>query len=211
MQSTPIRLGVLLVAALACACSSDDPTGSSTPTGPSASALSSASCATSVAGVPNWVPGEGGRFALAVTAASACTWTASTDVTWASVSPVSGSGNGSAMLTVNRNFEVGDSRTANVTIGNQRLHLSQANACVYAIDRASADVDSDGENILIAITTTTGCPWTNNASESWLRVLPASGSSSGVVRIEIAPNMGGLRHAVAMVAGLRVQVTQQGR
>ena len=91
------------------------------------------------------------------------------------------------------------------------MQLTQANVCVYALDRMTADVGAGGENVRIAITTTAGCPWTTSATESWLRVLPASGSSSGEVRIEIDRNAGGLRHGLAMVAGLRVQITQQGR
>jgi hypothetical protein len=115
------------------------------------------------------------------------------------------------MLTVSQNVDVGDSRSANVRIAGQSSHLSQATACVYAIDRTALDVDWDGENMLLAITTKAGCPWTTRASESWLRVVPASGSGSGEVRIEIAANLGGVRHAFATVAGLRVQIAQQGR
>ena len=203
---------MLLVAGIAFACGGDDSTsGSSTLTGPSTAALNGSSCAASVAGVPTWVPGEGGRYPLTVTAAAGCAWTATSDVTWATVSPVSGSGTGSAMLAVTQNPQVGNGRSATLTIAGQRVHVTQANVCVYAIDRTTADVGAGGENVRIAITTTTGCPWTNTATESWLRVLPASGSSSGEVRIEIDPNAGGLRHGLVMVAGLRVQITQQGR
>jgi hypothetical protein len=205
--------GMLLVAGIASACGDGDSTmgGTSTVNGPSAVALNSPSCGATVGGLPTWVPGEGGRYALTVTAPAGCAWTATTDVTWASVAPASGSGSAAAMLTVSQNLAVGDGRSANVTIAGQTSHLSQANTCVYALDRTTADVGPQGENVRIAITTTAGCPWTNGATETWMRVVPASGSGSGEVRIETAPNMGGIRHAFATVAGLRVQITQQGR
>jgi hypothetical protein len=157
------------------------------------------------------VPGGGGRYPLTVTTGSGCSWSAQSDAGWAMVAPATGVGSGSPVLTVEENTTVANSRSANLTIGGQVLHFSQANACTYSLDQTAADVIADGSRIGIRVTTRDGCAWAARGSESWLSVEPRSGSGTDIVDIEIAQNTGGVRNATVTIADKRVQITQQGR
>ena len=162
----------------------------------------------SVTGVPSLVPGSGGKFPFAVASASSCTWTTQTDVGWADISPSSGQGNGSPSLTVSQN-ESSTGRSLTVIVNGQSFHVTQNNSCTYRLSPTSLDVGGAGGAASIAITVTTGCPWTATSGESWVQVRTRSGTGSGSVDLDIAANPFGVRLANLTIAGQRVTVTQQ--
>ena len=67
-----------------------------------------------------------------ITVASNTSWTASSNQTWATVSPASGNGNGSVMITV-APVTSASSRTATITIGGQSHALTQNGATTIVI------------------------------------------------------------------------------
>lgn len=207
----------LSLAVIVGACGGDaNPTGGSgvtTPVGPStiASGGASSSCAATVSGNPGAVPGSGGRYTLAVVTASGCGWTAQADVPWVSVAPGTGTGSAAPVMTVDENPDAGNTRSANVTIGGQVLHVSQANACTYTLDVTSADFNSDASRMGVRLTTRDGCAWTATVTESWVRLNPARGSGSELIDVEVTSNPGGVRHATATIAGKRLPISQQSR
>ena len=73
----------------------------------------------------------GGERTINVVVASECAWTATTDVEWISLTPpVTGSGNGTVRFAVAPN--PGATRIGSVSIGNQRLVITQLGASAPA-------------------------------------------------------------------------------
>lgn len=210
-----VSLAAVILAACGGGSSPGTTSGSVSQTAPSPVAggpPASASCAVSVAGNPGAVPGSGGRFTLIVTTASACAWTAKSDVGWVSVTPDSGIGSAAPVLVVEENLDVTNSRSANVTVGGQVLHISQGIGCSYTLDTTTLNFSPDESRAGVMVGTRDGCAWTATATDSsWVRVSPARGSGNDLVTIEVTANFGGERHATATIAGKRVAITQQGR
>jgi hypothetical protein len=158
------------------------------------------------------VPEAGGRFALSIVAPSDCGWTARSDTPWAEVGPVTGQGNGNVELRITRN-EVRDARTAVITVNSQSVRVVQSAAqCVFTLTPSFLDVTSDTGPVTIALAASMAdCPWTATASESWLRPRSSSGAGNASIVIDIDSHVGAARRAFLTIAGLRLEVSQQGR
>jgi hypothetical protein len=157
------------------------------------------------------VPQAGARYPFTVAIPSTCSWTATTDVSWADVAPGSGQGDKALVLTIGEN-PARDPRTVTVTVNGQSVRVVQVGvACSYAINPSSLNLSGDSTGGTITLTTAPGCPWTATSSESWIRLLPTSGSGSVVLALDISPHVGAERRAVLTIAGLRVDVTQEAR
>jgi hypothetical protein len=207
-----LRTALLGLTVILPACGSDTQSGgSTTPTGPSLESRSSSTCAAAVAGNPGAVPGSGGSYPLTIVTGAGCPWTAQSDVPWASVSPSSGSGTASPMLIVAENTDFNNTRSANLTVGGQILHLSQANGCIYVVDPGSADFSADSNRMGFRVSARDGCTWTASATESWIRITPSKGTGNDLIDVEVTTNTGGSRHATATIAGKRIAISQQGR
>jgi hypothetical protein len=161
--------------------------------------------------LPTLLAASSATYMLTISAASACAWTATADVAWADIAPGSGRGNGTATLRVDANSSF-DSRTMTVRLNGQSFRVPQNGVtCSYSVTPASLDLGGDGGAAAVTVSAISGCGWTATATESWLQVLTPSGSGSGTVRIDVAPNPGDVRHATLTVAGQRIAVTQQRR
>ncbi len=215
----PRLLTLLLTMSLAaCGGGNNGGSPSSGPAGPSPSpapapapAPAVSGCVPSVGGMPISVPGAGSRYTLTITTGSGCAWSLVSDAGWATVSPGSGAGSGSSTLVVEQNTSVTNSRSANLTIGGQVLHFSQATACSYKLDETTVNLSFDAGTLGIQVTAPDGCAWTASATETWLSIRQRSGSGTDTVRIDVAMNTGGDRHATVTIGGQRVTVNQAGR
>jgi hypothetical protein len=115
------------------------------------------------------------------------------------------------VLTVDENSNR-DARTVTVTVSGQSARVTQSAVdCSYTLGDTSLDASGDGGGASIRMTTMDGCAWTATANEGWVTVLTPSGTGSGSIRLEIAPNYGALRRAFLTIAGQRVDITQQPR
>lgn len=181
------------------------PTPAPSPTPPPAAPA----CSTTVLNLPSSVSALAGRYAFSIVTASGCRWTAVTDATWGDVAPGSGDGNATPTLNFSENPNR-DARTLTVTIAGQSFRITQnAPGCNFRLDRSTLDVGVGGGPASLFLTADPGCTWTAAASESWIRVLTPSGTGSGRIDLEIAANTSDVRHAYVIVAGLRVDVSQQ--
>lgn len=115
------------------------------------------------------------------------------------------------MLRVAANTSVTNTRSANVSLGSEVVHFSQATACTYTVNVTTSEVGFDGGTVGIALTTLDGCNWTATSTETWLKPQYSSGSGSDIVRYDVAPNSGGARHATATIGGQRITFNQAGR
>ena len=150
----------------------------------------SAACAISANPPSQIVYGSGATVMYQISAPSGCNWTAASDSPWAIITQgASGSGSSVLYLGVSPNTTC-SSRTANVTIGDQTVSVTQADSsCSYSLNPASQTVGAAGGVIQTSVTTGQGCPWTVvNGYPTLLSVTSGTaGSGSGSVTLNVAP------------------------
>ena len=181
-------------------------------TASSSSAPAPTDCSTiNVSGFPSSVTAAGGRRTFTIQAGSACEWTAASDASWATISPLTGIGTRTITMNVGQHTRF-DTRSMTLTVNTRTFQMVQSGIdCTYAVRPTSLEAGGSGEATTIQVTATAGCGWTATASESWIRPVPASGVGSMALQLEIAANGGDARTAFATVAGIRVNVSQRAR
>ncbi len=166
-------------------------------------------CQTAVSAPPSAIPAAGNRVTLTVIAARECTWTASSETSWASVSPSSGQGEAPITVNVSAN-PAGNARTAVIFVNDNRLSLAQEAApCRYDVSPSSVRLSHDGGRATFQVTATEACAWQAASNQPWARVLTATGTASATVQIEVSRNEGRTpRTATITVAERSVTVEQ---
>ena len=161
-----------------------------------------AGCSYTIAPTSRSVDNEGETYSVTVTATHGeCDWSASETYDWISLSPASGSGNGTVRVTVLAN--TGAARSATITIAGRPHTINQAaGACTYTIDPTNRSVDSEGETYSVTVTAThSECDWSASENYEWISLSPASGSGNGTVRVTVLANTGAARSATITIAG----------
>jgi subtilisin family serine protease len=151
----------------------------------------------------------GGSGSVDVTADPGCSWEASSNVYWISItSGSSGTGNGTVMYMVYRSRTA---RTGTVTIAGKTFTVSQGEAgtCTYAIDPASADFNASVGSGSVSVTTQSGCSWTAASDDAWIHIISGdSGTGSGTVNYSVDANTGSSRTGTVTIAGQTFTVSQ---
>ena len=147
---------------------------------------------------------------MTVTAASTCTWTASTNVPWISiVGGASGSGNGTVSFTVQAN--TGPARNGILTIGSQRFTVTQQQAeCSYSISPAGQTFTAAGGQGTVTISTNSICTWNTSDVPAWVTGMPPSGTGTQAIAFTVEPNQGPDRSAAIIIGGQSFAVSQTG-
>lgn len=143
-------------------------------------------------------------------------WTVSSNETWLTASPSSGSNNSSITLTAQANPSTTSPRTATITItGGNTITVTQpaANATL-AVSKTALSIGA------LAYSTTTfditsNTNWTVSKDQTWLSASPTSGSNNATVTLTVQANPYATpRTATVAVAGVgspkTVTVTQAG-
>lgn len=148
-------------------------------------------CTFSVSSAAQVVYSSASQLNFTLTAPSGCTWTASSDQSWADVAS-SASGTGSALLFVDvAANNTGASRTANIFVGNQTFSVTQAApSCTYSLNQSTFTVGSNGGLVQTVINTGDGCPWSvvNPYPNVVTITSGATGVNSGPVALNVAAN-----------------------
>ena len=174
-----------------------------------------ASCTYSITPTSNTIGASGGSGSVAVTTASNCAWTASSNNSWIGItSGASGTGNGTVAFSVSAN--TGASRTGTLTVAGQTFSITQAagsTPCTYSISPVSQSFGSNGGTGSVNVTSSSGCTWTAVSNASWITILSgASGSGNGAVNYSVAANTGTTTRSGTMtVASQTFTVTQAGQ
>src|SRR3954463_5928243 len=139
---------LLLGSVLACLVAGCGGNSVTTTTGPSA-----VKCATTLSGLPAAVPAGGARVQATVTAARECSWSATADASWVQLSPESGQGEGQVMVVIAAN-DTPAARSGAIIVNGARMSVNQQPAaCRFDLDRASAQLGSDGGRAQVSIAT----------------------------------------------------------
>ena len=152
-----------------------------------------------------------------VTVTSNTSWTATSSASWLTISPASGSNNGTITAVAAANTS-SSQRTATITVSGggltRTVSVTQAGVSYnLTVSPSSLSYIADGESKIVTVTSNTS--WTATSSASWLTVSPASGSNNGTITAVAAANAStSQRTATITVAGggitRTVSVTQAG-
>ena len=169
-------------------------------------------CSYYVNPLSNSVPAAGGTGLVLITAASNCSWTAKSNVSWISITAgSSGAGGGAVSYTVAPNTS-SSSRTGTLTIADQTHTVTQAGAlaCTYALNASGNSFSSAGGAAGVLVTTSAGCTWTAFSNTSWISITAgASGTGNGTVNYTVSANTSASQRTGTMtIAGLTFTVTQ---
>ena len=184
-------------------------TGVVTIAGKSFTVNQSGACDYSVSPTAVTVSGGASVASVWVTTGSGCAWTASSPVSWVTLSSSSGSGTGLVNLTIAANTTSAP-RSATLTIGGSAVVVNQSGAaCNYSVTPVSLNVT--GGNHSVTVTTPAGCAWTATSNVSWMTITGSpSGSGTGTFVIHLDPNeTPWTRFGFVNIAGWRIFVQQR--
>ncbi len=168
-------------------------------------------CSFSIAPTTRSIGPEGGAGSVAVTSNTGCTWTATSNVNWITItSGSSGTGNG----TVNYNVAINNSsnaRTGTLTIAGRTFTLTQ-NSCSFAIFPTSQSLGAAGGAGRVDVTTSSACSWISASNDNWITITSgSSGTGSGVVTFMASANTSSNSRAGTLtIAGQLFNVFQAG-
>jgi Putative binding domain, N-terminal/Viral BACON domain len=170
-----------------------------------------APCSYSVA--PTILPvgaGGGATGPVTVTATAGCTWMATTNVSWLSITAgASGTGNGG--VSINAAANTGAARTGTLTIANQTVTVNQAaTTCSYSVTPTTLSIAAaGGTGTPISVSVGSGCTWAATSSAAWITILTgATGAGNGSVTYSVQANTGSARTGTLTVAGQGVTISQ---
>ena len=166
-------------------------------------------CAVRLSPSSQSAPAAGGTFALSVTVAQGCEWTAIASESWITMTRAAGSGSGSASYTIAPNAS-GEGRGSRIRVGDELLSIVQSPAdCTYTVDPVAAGVPASGGTVDIRIGTSDGCTWSASARDSWIALSAASGSGPRTLTATAAANTTGAQRAGAIEIGSHTVVISQ--
>ena len=164
---------------------------------------------------------NGGAGSMSVAAASDCPWTATSSVSWISLTPpVTGTGNGSVSFSVSPNAAA--ERVGAITVAGQVSLVTQAGSapppgpnpptppCAYSISGSSQNIGAaGGVGTPVTVSTQNGCQWTAASNVSWIAITSGTaGTGNGSVAFNVAPNTGTARVGTLTIASQTLTVSQ---
>ena len=154
------------------------------------------------------LPVSGGTGHVMVTDSAGCTWTATSNAGWLTVTAGS-SGTGNGLVSYAGAANPSPARTGVLTIGGQTFTVNQGNGCSYALSTTNLGTGASGGLNSVVVTAGAGCLWTSSSNVGWISINSGnSGSGNGTVSCTVVPNSGPARSGTLTVAGQTVAVNQ---
>jgi peptidoglycan-N-acetylglucosamine deacetylase len=133
-------------------------------------------------------------------------WTVSSNQTWLTVNPTSGSNNGTITVTAQANMSLSP-RTATVTVsgtGVSSKTVTVTQPPVFSVSPTELNVGA-AENSSSSFNISSSRSWTVSSDQTWLTVSPTSGSNNGTVTVTAQQNnTGAARTATVTVSATGV-------
>ena len=169
-------------------------------------------CAFSLSTSSLTVAAAGGPNSIGVTTAAGCSWTATSDRGWMSIT-TGASGTGPGSVTVNLSANTGEgARTGTLTIAGLTVAVAQdgREPCVITISPGSASYGKDAATGSVAVTTQDSCQWAAVSSAGWLAVTAGnSGSGKGTVSYALERNRDVADRTATIVVGNQTFTVRQ--
>lgn len=161
-------------------------------------------CAVALTPTNATIAATGGNGAILVS--SGCTWTATPNEPWISITPAA-----SIVNYVVASNTGGNPRTGSIAIGDQLFTITQAaGACSVTVSPASAQVAAGGGGGNFLVSGQPGCQWTVATPADWITLNIGSGDGSGTVIYSVPANPGSSRTAAINVSAQSFTITQAG-
>ena len=150
---------------------------------------------------------------VAMTTGTTCTWNATPNGSWITISSGSsgtGSGTITYVLAANTNS---NQRVGTITAAGQTFTVTQAGvvACSYSIAPSSGSFTSAGGSSNIVVSTISGCAWTASSPVTWVTFSSTNGTGNGTVTYTAAANTNTVSRSTTLtVAGQPYAVLQTG-
>lgn len=149
-----------------------------------------------------------------VVAPNGCTWTATSNATWITISSAtSGVGNDVVSYIVRDNL-ASSPRTGTISIADKTFTVTQdgRNNCTFSISPGSQSFLKTGGLGTVNVAAPAGCGWTAVSNVNWVTITSAgSSTSSGVVTYSVSINKGLARVGTMRIAGKTFTVKQKPR
>lgn len=158
---------------------------------------------------------SGGSNAVNVTtSASTCTWNATSDRGWMSITGgSSGTGNGTVSVSLTANTR-SETRSGTLTVAGQAVAVQQEGLapCTITIDPVSAGVGKDASVGSFGVAALAHCEWTATSGAAWLAITSGGqGAGNGTVAYAVERNRDSAgRTAVITVADKTFTLAQAG-
>jgi hypothetical protein len=152
---------------------------------------------------------HGGTGSVSVTASSGCTWAATSNVNWISITSGAVS-SGSAVVDYSVDVNEGPDRTGTMTIAGHQVSVTQNQGCWFKLDSTTERFGAGGGAGSVALTgSDPACPWTGTSSVDWITITSeVSGSGSATVNYSVAPLKKKRRTGSLTIASTTFTVTQ---
>lgn len=176
--------------------------------------LRTTACSYSISPTQESFGSAGGAGSISVSTSSTCTWSASSNVPWISITSGSNeTGNGTVSYEVDGNSGA-SSRTGTITVEGNTFTVTQDGAsCTYSISPTSESFSEQGGSGSITVTTSSGCDWSASSNDSWMSITAGSiGTGEGTVSYQVDANADpSSRTGTLTVAGEPHTVDQSGK
>ena len=168
-----------------------------------------ANCSYAVAPAGVTIGAAGGPTSVSVNTTSACSWTASSNVSWVAIT-AGGSGSGSGTVSFSVAANTGAAREGTVVVAGRTVTISQeGTSCAFSLTPSGVSAPASGGTLSTTLNTTAGCAWTASSSDAWLTIVRgSSGTGTAVVEFTVAANAGASRTGTLTIAGIAFVVSQ---
>ncbi len=173
------------------------------------------SCIFTVSPLSGSFPLGGGTVTLGVTPSDpSCSWTATSNQDWATLSESSGTGTGSVVVTATPNSGTA-SRSAIVTIAGQQVPLIEAGSstiCSFAVAPTTLNIPGTVSEFYMGVAASaSSCTWNASLIPSFFTLNVTKGTGNGSVMVIASANPStSIRTANFTLAGVTIPVSQLG-
>jgi hypothetical protein len=163
------------------------------------------------------VQAAGASAPVTVTTTAGCAWEVKGNPSWVTATPVSSTGSGTVLVTVQPN--TGSARTTTFKIAGENFSVAQlaaAPVCTYTVSPNSIDVSSDSHTQTITVTTQANCPVAATVDVEWISITSVGVGPNAIVSLSIQRNASKSdRTGTVTITGQNfsraVQIRQRGR
>ena len=157
----------------------------------------------------------GGEDAVNVTAATGCSWNATSNASWIGITSAPG-GSGSDVVTyILRDNSSASPRTGTISIGGQTFTITQEglNNCTFSLSSKSKSFPKSGGTGTVGVVTSSDCGWSATSNAGWITITSgASVVGNGAVTYSVSFNGGKVaREGTMLIAGKTFTVKQKAR
>lgn len=171
-------------------------------------------CSYSLSSTTQTVSANGFSGTVSVDTGGACTWTATSNVSWIGIITDGSNHFGSGIATFNVIAnQSAFSRSGTLTIAGQTFNVNQAGVeCSYMVGTTVQGFPASGGLSGTSVITADDCPWSATATAPWITITAgASGSGNGGVNFSVAANTNSSpRTGSIIIADKSVSINQAG-